>query len=131
MNEILKCYEEYSNNKYTLKMNATLNTYLNVKEYNMICKYWRIIEKYKSKLENFDYSKYMSYEEFSDDEETISECVEHNKYISNRYKKLEGRLNYYEQEYVNYVKKIGYELNDRSQNENLFNLLNNGILLDN
>ena len=112
-------------------MNPELNTYLSVKQYNVICKYWRIIETYRSKLENFDYSKYTSYEEFTDDEETIAECIEHNNHISKRYEKLEGRLNYYEQEYVKYVNNIGYNFNDQTQNEHLFNLLNNGIILDN
>jgi hypothetical protein len=112
-------------------MNTTLKTYLNAKQYNVICKYWRLIEKYKSKIENFDYSNYSCYEEFTDDEETIAECVEHNNRISKRYEKLEGRLNYYEQEYENYVNNIGYKFNDQTQNEHLFNLLNNGILLDN
>ena len=110
-------------------MNISLNTYLNIKQYNVICKYWRIIEKYKSKLDNFDYSKYMSYEEFTDDEETIAEHIEHNNRIDKRYEKLQSRFNYYEQEYVNYVNKIGYKFNDQTQNEHLFNLLNNGILL--
>ncbi len=126
-------YFNITNNKYILgTMNAILKTYLNEKQYNMICKYWRIIEKYKSKLENFDYSsKYMSYEESSDDEETIAKCVEYNKRIEKHYHKLQGRLNYYEQEYVIYIHNIGYKFNDKTQNEHLFNLLNNGILLDN
>ena len=92
-----------------------MNTYLNIKQYNVICKYWSIIEKYKSKLDNFDYSKYMSYEEFTDDEETITEHIEHiehNNRIDKRYEKLQSRLNYYEQEYVNYVNKIDYKFND-------------------
>ena len=97
----------------------------------MICKYWRIIQKYKSKLENVNYSKYMSYEEFTDDEETITDCVEHNNRIFKCHEKLQGLLNYYEQQYAKYVNKIGYTFNDQTQNEHLFNLLNNGILLDN
>ncbi len=113
-------------------MNSILNTYLNVKQYNIIVKYWKIIEKYKSKLKNFHYSnKYMSYEEFTDDEETIEECIKHNTSVSEHFKKLQGLLNYYEQEYENYINKIGYNLNEQNQNEHLFNLLNNGILLDN
>ena len=107
-----------------------LNTYLNIKQYNAICKYWRIIEKYKSKIDNFHlYVTYKDYNEFSDDEEIIAECVEHNNRIDKRFENLIGRLNYYEQEYTNYVNKIGYKLNDQTQNESLFNLLNNGILL--
>lgn len=112
-----------------IRMNSTLNKYLNLNQYNAIRKYWRLIEKYKLKLENFN-SNHMSYEEFTDDEETIAECVEHNNRMSNRYEKIQGLLNYYEQEYVNYVNRIGYKFNDQTQNEDLFNLLNNGILLD-
>ena len=104
-------------------MNSELNPYLNIKQYNKICKYWRIIEKYKSKIENFDYSKYWSYEEYTDDEDSIIECIEHNKHITNRYKKLEGRLMYYESEYIKYINNLGYELNDRMQSEYLFNLI--------
>jgi hypothetical protein len=107
-----------------------LNAYLNIKQYNAICKYWRIIEKYKSKIDNLHlYLKYKDYNETSDDEEMIAECVEHNNRIDKHFEKLKGQLNYYEQEYANYVNKIGYTFNDQTQNEYLFNLLNNGILL--
>ena len=83
-------------------METPLNAYLNVRQYNTICKYWKNMEKYKSKIEKFGYSKY----------------------------RLKERSESYEQEYFNYVIKIGYELNDRTQDECLFNFLNNGILLD-
>lgn len=107
-----------------------LNAYLNIKQYNAICKYWRIIEKYKSKIDNLHVClKYKDYNEFSDDEEMLAECVKHNNRIDKRFEKLKGQLNYYEQEYANYVNKIGYTFNDQTQNECLFNLLNNGILL--
>ena len=108
-------------------MNPLLNTYLNEKQYNAICKYWKIIENYKSKLDNF---KYMSYEEYSDDEETVAEYIENNEHVDLRYNILQGRLKHYEEEYMNYLYSIGYKFNDQSQNEHLFNLINNGILLD-
>lgn len=73
----------------------------------------------------------MTYEEFTDDEETITKCIEHNNRINKHYEKLQEQLNYYEQEYENNVNKIGYKLNDYTQNEHLFNLLNNEILLYN
>ena len=37
---------------------------------------------------------------------------------------------HYEQEYDKYINKIRLKLNDTTQDEHLFNLLNNNILLD-
>ena len=46
-------------------MNASLNKYLNAKQYANICKYWNIIENLKYKLETFDGTEeYITYEEF-------------------------------------------------------------------
>ena len=44
--------------------------------------------------------------------------------------KLRDKLIYYQQEYEKYINYIGFELNDRTYDETLFNLLNNGIVLD-
>jgi hypothetical protein len=101
---------------------------MNAKQYNIICKYWKIIEKYKRQIENRRYA-YKDYSEYSDDEDYITECIEHNACVDNYYDILKGRLHYYEQGYANYVNKIGYKFNDQSQTEQLFNLLNNGIIM--
>jgi len=111
-------------------MKEIFNNYLTTIQYNKICKYWKVFEKYSYKLDNFDYSKYRSYEEFSDDEETILECIEHNKKLDNYIEKLRGKLIYQQQEYEKYINHIGFKLNDRTYDEILFNLLNNGIVLD-
>ena len=109
-------------------MFSTLNKYLTIRQYNTICKYWKIIRKYKSKIDNFDYSKYKNYK-YLDDEEIITKCIEHNNNLNQCYRQLQGRLTYFKQEYIIYVNKIGYKFNDHSQNEHLFNLLNNGYIL--
>ncbi len=56
--------------------------------------------------------------------------VEHNKKLDNYIEKLRGKLNYHQQEYEKYINYIGFKLNDRTYDETLFNLLNNGIVLD-
>lgn len=110
-------------------MNAQLSNYLNIHQYNKICKYWVIINKLNYKLSNFNKSKYTYCSEYSD-EETILKYIENNNRIDNEYKEIKEKLDYYEKEYSNYINKIGFELNDKEQDEHLFNLLNNGILLN-
>ena len=112
-------------------MNTELNKYLTVKEYNNICKYWRLIEKYTQLLKNFDHSKYKKYENYLDDEEELLESIYYNKKLRNKWSMIEGKIKYYEEEYEKYVNKIGYKLSDQTQNEILFNLLNNGLIMDN
>ena len=74
----------------------------------------------------------MSYDEEDedDDEEFVEGCIERNKEINKQYAEISEQLKHCEEEYAKYVNKIGFELNDQSQEECLFNLLNNGILLD-
>ena len=112
------------------EMKEIFNNYLTTIQYNKICKYWKVFEKISYKLENFNYSNYRYYEEFSDDEETILECIEHNGRLDIYIQKLRGKLIHYQQEYEKYINSIGFELNDRTYDETLFNLLNNGIVLD-
>lgn len=127
-------------------MNELVGTYLTTIQYNKICKYWRIINKISYKLKNFDYSKYKYYAVYldacSDDNEYNDEkfkCIEHNKKIDNcigtletleTLEALESQLDYYQKEYEKYIGTIGFELNDQTQDEILFNLLNNGIELN-
>jgi hypothetical protein len=111
-------------------MKEVFNNYLNPIQYNKICKYWRFINEISYKLENFDYSKYESYQEYSDDEETISRCIERNNKLDRCLEKLKEKLNYYQQEYEKYINSIGFELGNRTYDEILFNLLNDGIILD-
>ncbi len=99
-------------------------------EYNNICKYWRIFEKLNDKLTNFNKRyKYKNYSNEYDSDDEISASIEYNNKIRNNYSILENKLKYFEKEYVNYINKIGLKLNDPSQDEYLFNLLNNGIIL--
>ena len=111
-------------------MNNILSNYLSQIQYNKICKYWKIIEKYSYKVEHFNYNNYKSYEKYSDDEERSKECIENNKRIDDNLQKIKNKLNYYEQEYEKYINTIGFELNNRNYDEHLFNLLNNGMILD-
>jgi len=111
-------------------MNTIYNNYLTPVQYNKICKYWRYINKVSCKLENFDYSQYKYYHEYADDEETITECINYNNEIYNYREKLKGKLIYYQKEYEKYINSIGFELINRTYDEILFNLLNDGIVLD-
>ena len=108
-------------------MHPQLTPYLTQKQYDSICKFWRLMNKCNSKLEDLYSCEMKTYEEFTDDEETIAECVEHNNRITRWREKFQSRLQYYETEYATYVNKIGYQFNDRSQPERLFCLLNMGI----
>jgi hypothetical protein len=111
-------------------MKDIFNTYLTTKQYNKIIKYWTYINKISHKIKNFDYSKYEWYEEYSDDEEHIIECKTHNKKLDDKIDQLYWHSCYYYQEYEKYINSIGYELNNRTYDEILFNLLNDGIVLD-
>jgi hypothetical protein len=103
-----------------------------MKQYNTIRKYWRIIKKYELKIDNA-YTRYDAvayYELESDDEDQNNEIYKHNERIDELIYTLKGKLDYYEKEYTNYVNKIGYKFNDQTQDEQLFNLLNNGIMIN-
>jgi uncharacterized FAD-dependent dehydrogenase len=107
-----------------------LNDYLTATEFNKIIKYWKYIEKLTAKIEGFNYSIYQNYEDFSDDDETIESVKRHNNRLDVIIENLRGKLRNYERSYEDYVKRLGYKLNDRSQDEVLFNLLNNGIIIN-
>ncbi len=116
----------------TLYLNSSLILYLDMKQYNTIRKYWRIIKKYELKIDNA-YTRYDAvayYELESDDEDQNNEIYKHNERIDELIYTLKGKLDYYEKEYTNYVNKIGYKFNDQTQDEQLFNLLNNGIMIN-
>jgi len=134
-------------------LSKELNSHLTLFQYNKICKYWRCINKTSYKIKHFDYSKfdkytenmssvsylyketYDEYEAYADDaydlydDEILPDWI---KYCRARIalKKLKKRLIYYEQEYEKYIQSIGFELNDASYDERLFNLLNNGIIVE-
>ena len=79
-------------------MKVILNNYLTTVQYNKICKYWKLFEKYSYNLDNFNYSKYLSYKEYSNNEETILECIEYNKNLDNYIDKIRDKLIYHQQE---------------------------------
>lgn len=87
-------------------------------QYNKICKYWKVIDNISCKLSGFDYLQYCS-SHYRQEQELST-------YIEN----LKGKITYYEQEYEKYINSIGFVLNDRTYDEELFQLLNNGIVLD-
>ncbi len=74
--------------------------------------------------------RYKTYNSFYDDDNYILKCIVHNNRLDNRREKMRDKLMHYEQEYDKYINKIGLKLNDTTQDEHLFNLLNNNILLD-
>ena len=112
-------------------MNQIYNEYLTQIQYNKICKYWKFIDKFLHQLNNFDYeNKYRRYDEFLDNEEIIYECIEHNKKLDNLQLEIKNWLKYYYEQYELYLVSIGIRLCDNAQDEVLFNLINNGVILD-
>ena len=107
----------------------TLSPFLSQIKYNKICKYWSIIENITYKLDNFNFKRYETDYKEEDDKEYIKGNA-HNKKIDSYHEKLVCKLKYYKQEYEKYINKIGFELNDQTYDEYLFNLLNNGIVLN-
>lgn len=83
------------------------------------------MEKYELKIKTCSILNYITYDEYAvdiDEYEKIDSVSYENDNAN-----LKNKLKYYEEEYLHYVRQIGYELNDQSQNETLFNLLNNGL----
>ncbi len=114
-------------------MKEIFKNYLDQNQYNKICKYWSFINKFSSKIEDFDYSKYIytSSLDSSDDEESIrTKIIKHGKIIDYQLEKLKGILKFYQQEYEKYINSIGFELNNRTYDEILFTFLNDGIILN-
>lgn len=107
-------------------MNPELAPFLTERQYQRICRYWNMLETLKAKSERkpnlLPYDEYM-------DEETIEKHLLHNKRLSEIHTNTLGKVLYFEQEYEAYVHSLGFSLNDGSQDEALFQLLNNGILL--
>jgi hypothetical protein len=103
--------------------------HLTTTQYNKICKYWRQIEKIQLKIKEFDYSRIKdsildwNSSDTDDEEEEEEEEDEATKELC----QLIHNVYYLEREYETYITKIGFELNDRSYDEGLFNILNNGI----
>ncbi len=130
--------------KIKTNMNATLTNYLSQSQYNRILKYWKLIGDTSDKLEqyeDYDYNIYIydtakhcgrsGMNKYND--MTLGQALglRHNrKQINKELYRLRGLLAYYQQEYEKYIKTIGYTLDDRTYDEKLFNILNNGILID-
>ena len=104
------------------------SSYLTQIQYNSICKYWRIINKLNSQIENFDYS--MIHKTAcvlcTFDSNSCTICLSNNPYIK-LLNKLKGKLQYYQEEYEKYITKSGFKFSDQTQDEALFQLINNGI----
>ena len=101
--------------------------YLTERQFNHICKYWIIANNLNKQLNNTNWSK-LEYDSWYDSEEFITNCINYNTNLNDTFLKLLGKMEYYDTEIKKYINKIGYELNDKTQDENLFNLLNNGLL---
>jgi hypothetical protein len=103
--------------------------YLTEKQYHKICKYWKKINHLQFKIEHFDFSEMDYCENSEEDEEIIRECENKNAAISAKINLLRSKLFFLQEEYVNYIDKIGMCLLDRSQNEILFQLINDGLII--
>ena len=101
-------------------MNPVLSKYLSEKQYNYICRYWKNIERMKNKLNRYVHAYPWWEDGGTDDECEPDPC----------YERMYGEIQYLEEEYAKYVKQIGFEFNDRTQDETLFMLLNEGYELN-
>ena len=117
-------------------MHAELRAYLTEKQYNKICKYWRIINKYEDKVEKSTIRyDFLTYEQYSDseDEGNISykeHCDNHNATVCSKHTALINKLTYFNDEYDKYItNKLHYKFHDDAYPERLFQLLNNGIIM--
>lgn len=112
-------------------MNPSLANYLTERQFNTLCRYWKTIERLREKASwPLRYVSFDEYDDYAMDAEEMELRMAHNKKIRDSHKRTLGRLAYFEQEYDNYVvQQLGYQFNDGSQDEALFQLLNNGILL--
>lgn len=108
-------------------MHPILEQHFTEKQYKTICRYWSVINSLTTKLANFNYSDYRYYSETSDDEDCIRECLEYNKIRTKYLDNLDGKLQYFENEYAKYLHSIGVKQNDQTQDDVLFHFINNGI----
>ena len=101
--------------------------YLTERQFNHICKYWIIVNKLNKQMVNTNWSK-LEYDSLYDSDDYVLKCIDYNANLHDKYLRLVGKIQYYDEEIKKYINRIGYELNDQSQDEKLFNLLNNGLL---
>ena len=101
--------------------------YLTERQFNHICKYWIIVNKLNKQMVNTNWSK-LEYDSLYDSDDYVLKCIDYNANLHYKYLRLVGKIQYYDEEIKKYIIRIGYELNDQSQDEKLFNLLNNGLL---
>ncbi len=110
---------------------------LQEKQYNKIIKYWAKIEKLEKKIAK--YSKYISnfdnfeepyngYLDMEDVDNTIDKLMTYRRALET-YEMYQNELQYIKDEYEKYIYKLGYQFSDISQDEKLFQLINNGIII--
>lgn len=111
---------------------------LTEKQYNKIIKYWSKIEKLENRI--YYYGCYINqindgdpwlYNDFFDTED-IDDAInqlEKTKKVLEQYDCLKNELKYLKSEYENYINELGYQFSDTNQDEKLFQLINNGILI--
>lgn len=113
---------------------------LTEQQYNKIVRFWKYINNIEKELNNLKIiiNDHLGYSNVYDDgfnwkcHETMyaeNELYEQ-EIISTRSLDLLSKLDYYNNQYESYVNSIGFELGDYRQSETLFQLLNNGIVID-
>jgi len=107
-----------------------LGKFLNKKQIDKICKYWRVILQYNHDIENFNYAGFNVYTVYyDDDDENIKEMLNYNKRLQTRLDTLNNRRAYFEAEYEKYLERNNMQLGDPSYDEILFNFINNGVVI--
>jgi hypothetical protein len=101
---------------YYIEKYANIYTYyVSRRQLFKICKFKSILNNLKKTLQNFDL--------FDKPEYSFSLT----SYFDDKCKRdmIIGKIQYYSDEYNNYVNSIGYKLNDTTQDKKIYELLNN------
>lgn len=110
-------------------MHPIIAEFLTEKQYNHICRYWKIYNDLTEKINSFNYDELKwDYDEAYDSDYFVEECLKENKKIQEEYKRLINQRKFYDIEYAKYVTKIGLCLYNNDHPTILFNFLNVGSI---
>lgn len=110
-------------------MTDKLLNYITKEQIEYISNYWLTMSKLLLQIENFDFSEIV-YRDLSDDEEEYNEIQLNNYKIHQRYEKIQDKISKLNIQYEKYIEKLGLKFSDSTQDEILFNFINDGIIID-
>lgn len=120
----------FPENNNQLMDNSLILNYLTNNQIKKILKYLHKINKlnpYKNKDCMFSNIKVM-YQD-TDEEDTDEEYYKNNEKIINDFNNTKNYKNNIKKDYIEYLSKLGFELNDKNIPTPVFELINNGIII--